>query len=495
MSDLSDSENDTLSGTLGLSGSSSSSTSTSTSSSQGVAIHEQTPDQLSGLSDVPSPGNREGAARLQEILQVGSGTRPDRRFIDELGEAVRAPPVAAVDPSAEVGEAAERTASEASTSGRDASQGSDSTAPPGEPIHARQKKGTRPMRINDRRVWRRSDEDMVALAAGRPVYTVDFYTSAVTPRYLDALRDEFQIPAEVDLRVPGENDLPSRPPAGYITLSAEYLRAGLRLPFHPYLRRALVRLNVAPAQLNANAYRILVGCFILWLKYFHTELPFRAFQNLYRMKSAPSSTGFYYFQGIKGTFITGCPDSDKQFKHLWFYAGGRWLHGELDYDDVPSSERVPNKFRRGYVWTRAPHAPELTLDRVDALRGLTDPERSQAKLLSPASLAEHNWDGSSSSRQGSQPRAGPSGAVTIARMPPLAVHYSSRTRVPVEDKTSSEGSRVPPAHDLQSGGTSPEDWGPRVADEDMDVVLRGLYPARGIRIEGRHVNRVLTRSG
>ncbi|GMN20153.1 hypothetical protein TIFTF001_050009 [Ficus carica] len=155
---------------------------------------------------------------------------------------------------------------------------------------------------------------MVDLAGDRPMYTVDYFTSAVTPRYLAALREEFRIPDKVDFMVPGEGDLPSRPPPGYIALSAEYFRAGLHLPFHPYLRRALTRLNVALSH-----------------------------------------------PGFKGTFITGCLDSDKQFKHLWFYSGGRWLHGHLPYDEVPRSERVPVVFRRGYVWTRAPHIPELTL--------------------------------------------------------------------------------------------------------------------------------------
>ncbi|GMN49660.1 hypothetical protein TIFTF001_018830 [Ficus carica] len=37
---------------------------------------------------------------------------------------------------------------------------------------------------------------MVELAGGHPVYSVDYFTSAVTPRYLAALRREFQISAE-----------------------------------------------------------------------------------------------------------------------------------------------------------------------------------------------------------------------------------------------------------------------------------------------------------
>ncbi|GMN18671.1 hypothetical protein TIFTF001_050824 [Ficus carica] len=216
-------------------------------------------------------------------------------------------------------------------------------------------------------------------------------------------------------------------------------------------------------------------------------MPFTAFQNLYRMKSAPSAKGFYYFQGFKGTFITGCPDSDKQFKHLWFYAGGTWLHEHLSYFELPESERVPVAFRRGHVWTRAPHATELTLERIDALRELSDPERSQHGLLSEASLSRH-WVGSSFTYGWSddQPRTSPS--VTVARMPPPAVHYSSRTARPA-DATTDDRSGVPQGvpkasvHGSSSGDLSPGTWGPRVADEDVDRVIRDLYPTRGLRIE------------
>lgn len=92
------------------------------------------------------------------------------------------------------------------------------------------------MRVNDHRVYCRSDQEMVDLAGGLPVYSADFYTYAVTSRYLATLRQDYQIPHDVDLRVPGENDLPSRPPPGYITLVAEYFRVRLRLPFHRFIR-------------------------------------------------------------------------------------------------------------------------------------------------------------------------------------------------------------------------------------------------------------------
>ncbi|GMN63809.1 hypothetical protein TIFTF001_032905 [Ficus carica] len=128
----------------------------------------------------------------------------------------------------------ERTASQASTSGR---EGSESSSSKGEPIKARQCPSGRSMRINDQRVYRRGDWEMMELANGCLVYTVDYFMSAITPRYLAALGEEFGVLLSVELLAPGANDLPSRPPPGYITLSAEYFRVGLRLPFQPFLSR------------------------------------------------------------------------------------------------------------------------------------------------------------------------------------------------------------------------------------------------------------------
>ncbi|GMN20210.1 hypothetical protein TIFTF001_043032 [Ficus carica] len=445
MSDVTDSENESLSGSVDVTGDSDTGASSSTSSSS-----------LSSSTLVtPTSRRSEGAARLVEILQVGPGTRPDSRFIRELGGAAPEPPVQANS----TGVASERSAGQASTSGREGTESSDSPDPAGEPLGDRDRPEGRAMRINNQRVYRRSDQEMVELAGGFPVYSVDFYTSTVTPGYLAALRRDFQIPAEVDLRVPGENNLPSRPPPGYIALSAEYFRAGLRLPLHPFLRRALTRLNVAPAQLNANAYRILVGCFILWAKNFAAELPGRAFQNLYQMKSASSSAGSYYFQG--------------------------WLHGHLARNELPRSERVPVVFWNGYVWTRAPHIPETTRDMVAGLQNLADHERDQRTLLDQSCLSEHGWLGfASTSKMPSVRRPEP---VTVARIPEPTVRYRSRSiAAPAEaasDQPETRGvASGVPVSQLPHGDTSPGSWGPRIADEDLDLVIRRLSPVHGQRL-------------
>ncbi|GMN54063.1 hypothetical protein TIFTF001_023200 [Ficus carica] len=65
-------------------------------------------------------------------------------------------------------------------------------------------------------------------------------------------------------------------------------------------------------------------------------------------------------------------------------------------------------------------------------------------------------------------------------MPEPTVHYRSRS-------TAAQAEVTPD----QPGDTSPGSWGPRIADEDLDLVIRrlspvrGQRPARGPRIEGR----------
>ncbi|GMN48598.1 hypothetical protein TIFTF001_017767 [Ficus carica] len=70
------------------------------------------------------------------------------------------------------------------------------------------------------------------------------------------------------------------------------------------------------------------------------------------------------------------------------------------------------------------------------------------------------------------------------------LHLGCLTRSCTTDVTTTSGrSEIPqglpvaPAPGPPSGNSSPESWGPRIADEDLDMLLRQLYPARGLRIE------------
>lgn len=96
-----------------------------------------------------------------------------------------------VDLTAGGNEGSERSASQANTSGREGSASSKSTALVGEAILVRQCGRSRALRINDLRVYRRADLKMADLAGGCLVYTVDYFTSTITSRYLESLWEEF----------------------------------------------------------------------------------------------------------------------------------------------------------------------------------------------------------------------------------------------------------------------------------------------------------------
>ncbi|GMN60809.1 hypothetical protein TIFTF001_029909 [Ficus carica] len=146
MSDMSDSENAQMSWDADVTGSlssiMSSSSNTTRMTGEAAAPRDWTPNNLSGISDIPSPSRPatptsrvlEGAAQLKEILRMGPVTRPDQGFIQELNGTAEAQPAPVVDLTAGGDVASEMTASQASMSGRDGSQSSESTAPAGEPI-------------------------------------------------------------------------------------------------------------------------------------------------------------------------------------------------------------------------------------------------------------------------------------------------------------------------------------------------------------------------
>ncbi|GMN22567.1 hypothetical protein TIFTF001_040288 [Ficus carica] len=99
--------------------------------------------------------------------------------------------------------------------------------------------------------------------------------------------------------------------------------------------------------------------------------------------------------------------------------------------------------------------------RIEKLREKPDLERNQNRLLANESLPKYNWfiSSSTSGYPHDQPRS-----------------VQSEKEVPQEVPTASTSV-------MQSGDSSPGTWGPRIADENVEEVIRQLYLARGLRIK------------
>ena len=69
----------------------------------------------------------------------------------------------------------------------------------------------------------------------------------------------------------------NRPPRTLVAFSGALLLAGARLPLYPFIKGVIVALNLAPMQLNPNAYWIMCSAFILFNKMKESDLTIREF--------------------------------------------------------------------------------------------------------------------------------------------------------------------------------------------------------------------------
>ncbi|KAH9670463.1 Endonuclease [Citrus sinensis] len=70
-------------------------------------------------------------------------------------------------------------------------------------------------------------------------YPIDYIACATTPTDLLKLRTLYNIPEEVLFVIPGKDDVPSRPPRGYVTMHLESFKLGARLPLQCYFAKIL----------------------------------------------------------------------------------------------------------------------------------------------------------------------------------------------------------------------------------------------------------------
>ncbi|CAL2256563.1 unnamed protein product [Prunus armeniaca] len=214
-------------------------------------------------------------------------------------------------------------------------------------------------------------ESNVKMELAEGGWSTNEHSRTKTQQKLDRLRAEYAISSSVKLRAPIEDEKPSTPLLGWVTLCADMLKSGVWLPLSPFLQEWMSQLGVAPHQMNPNVYRTMVSVQALWRRVHKSEPTINQMLHCFLLKMSLYQVGFCYLQSAVGKIIESNPSSQKTWRPHWFYASDAWEFAE----GVESRcSRIQRRFR----------IPGQ--EQVNQVLALPSTERAADRLLSSEGL-------------------------------------------------------------------------------------------------------------
>lgn len=164
------------------------------------------------------------------------------------------------------------------------------------------------------------------ISAVRPISQVEpdhWHTKAdksvLTAEELEGIRKKYQIPSEIELRLPTSTERASNVRPGEFSLYEEALRGGLRLPLPEVVGNVLNKLEAAPGQLMPNAWKILMVCASSWQQTTGgVAMTIEEFFSCYKASGQQETR--VTLQAVAGRgLVAGLPSSMKGWKPRWFF--------------------------------------------------------------------------------------------------------------------------------------------------------------------------------
>ena len=88
-------------------------------------------------------------------------------------------------------------------------------------------------------------------------------TSSLTQKGLDQIRTTFNIPKNLECRVPGPNSSVIDIRDDEIAFYPYLFKLGVRLPLHPFICEFLTFYGLSPVQLAPNGWIVLLGIIVI----------------------------------------------------------------------------------------------------------------------------------------------------------------------------------------------------------------------------------------
>lgn len=87
----------------------------------------------------------------------------------------------------------------------------------------------------------------------------------LTGKYEKRIRDRFQFPNSVRIRIPSDEDRACHSYADEVYFYEANFTSGLCFPAHPFVRELFSYLHLALAQVVPNSWQIVISCMVVWI--------------------------------------------------------------------------------------------------------------------------------------------------------------------------------------------------------------------------------------
>ncbi|KAL0013999.1 hypothetical protein SO802_001068 [Lithocarpus litseifolius] len=162
------------------------------------------------------------------------------------------------------------------------------------------------------------------------LWMVNDFTSSIKESHFKTLREKYQIPVNIPLRLPFRLEKCYYDGVMGVGIYEQMLKAGLRFPLSSLHRQLLQHLGLFVTQVSPNAWRVFIGVEVLYGVMFKGKkrLTVEEFFHCYRPVEITKSKGMYSFVAKSPLLrlVSDTPDSNRDWKSRYiFMDDNEWM--------------------------------------------------------------------------------------------------------------------------------------------------------------------------
>ena len=173
-----------------------------------------------------------------------------------------------------------------------------------------------------------------------PLWTVNDFISTIKESHFKMLREKYQIPDHIPLRLPYKSEKCYYEGVEGVRVYGQMLKAGLRFPLSALHHRLLQYLRLAVTQIAPITWRVFLGVEVLFkaMSKGARRLTVKEFFHCYCLTEIVQSKGMYSFMPWSSLLRLVCDTPDSNIirnSHYFFMEGNEWMCHPSDQEFLP----------------------------------------------------------------------------------------------------------------------------------------------------------------